>query len=119
MKSRSPGLHTLRALPRAQLLAGQTWERSRAAGMNALNLPGDPGSLLTEHAAAVDTAYLPTGSGMAGVATTPNGTRAYVTKNDGTVSVIDTATNTVIGIGVCGPLRSRRQARRTITPTIR
>ena len=43
--------------PRAQLLAGPAWERSREAGMNALNLPDDPGSLLGEHAAAVDTAY--------------------------------------------------------------
>lgn len=43
--------------PRAQLLAGQAWERSRAAGMNALNLPDDPAALLAEHAASVDTAY--------------------------------------------------------------
>ncbi|WP_429423535.1 Tn3 family transposase [Nocardia sp. GAS34] len=43
--------------PRAQLLAGPAWERSREAGMNALNLPGDPGALLAEHAGAADTAH--------------------------------------------------------------
>ncbi|TGD89058.1 Tn3 family transposase [Mycobacterium sp. TJFP1] len=43
--------------PRAQLLVGQAWDRSREAGMNALNLPGDPAPLLAEHAATMDTAY--------------------------------------------------------------
>jgi hypothetical protein len=43
--------------PRAQLLSGAAWERTREAGMNALNLPPDPATLLSDHAAAVDAAY--------------------------------------------------------------
>ncbi|MFI6368333.1 Tn3 family transposase [Nocardia sp. NPDC050630] len=43
--------------PRAQLLSGSAWERTREAGMNALYLPTDPATLLGEYAAAVDTAY--------------------------------------------------------------
>ncbi|MEV0111340.1 Tn3 family transposase [Nocardia sp. NPDC050799] len=43
--------------PRAHLLAGAVWESARDAGMNALNLPADPTSVLAEHAAQVDTAY--------------------------------------------------------------
>ncbi|WP_327118915.1 Tn3 family transposase [Nocardia sp. NBC_01730] len=43
--------------PRAQLLSGEAWERTREVGMNALNLPSDPAALLGDHAAAVDTAY--------------------------------------------------------------
>ena len=48
------------------------------------------------------------GSGPVGVAVTPDGTRAYITNRySNTVSVIDTATNTVIGrpiaVEVSGP----------------
>lgn len=52
--------------PRAHLLAGDAWERAREAGMNALSLPGDPGSLLTGHAGAVDTAYREVASRLGG-----------------------------------------------------
>ena len=43
--------------PRAHLLSGEAWERTREVGMNALSLPADPGSLLADHAAALDSAY--------------------------------------------------------------
>lgn len=43
--------------PRAGLLSGPAWERTREVGMNALNLPSDPAALLADHAAAVDAAY--------------------------------------------------------------
>lgn len=43
--------------PRAHLLSGEAWERTREVGMNALSLPADPNELLTDHAAALDSAY--------------------------------------------------------------
>lgn len=39
---------------------------------------------------------IPVGSAPTGVAISPDGNRAYVTNNDSSVSVIDTATNTVV-----------------------
>lgn len=43
--------------PRAHLLSGEAWERTREVGMNALSLPADPNELLTDHAATLDSAY--------------------------------------------------------------
>jgi len=43
--------------PRAHLLSGEAWERTREVGMNALSLPADPSELLVDHAAALDSAY--------------------------------------------------------------
>jgi TnpA family transposase len=43
--------------PRAHLLTGDAWESARDAGMNALGLPAEPTQLLTDHAAALETAY--------------------------------------------------------------
>ena len=42
--------------PRAQLLADSDWEAARGTVLNALQLPGDPDSLLAEHARDLDTA---------------------------------------------------------------
>ena len=43
--------------PRAHLLSGEVWEHAREAGMNALDLPAEPGRLLAEHAARLDEMY--------------------------------------------------------------
>ena len=43
--------------PRAHLLSGEAWEQARDAGMNALDLPVEPGPLLAEHATRLDDMY--------------------------------------------------------------
>ena len=43
--------------PRAHLLSSEAWEQARNAGMNALDLPVEPGALLAEHATRLDEMY--------------------------------------------------------------
>jgi len=44
----------------------------------------------------VTTITLPAGSGPEGIAITSSGSRAYVANSNSTVTVIDTATNTIL-----------------------
>ncbi|MEV7026369.1 beta-propeller fold lactonase family protein [Kitasatospora sp. NPDC093558] len=74
------------------------WTAAAAIGAATVALLSQPGTAQAAAPAPVVTATVPVAPYPAGVALTPDGARAYVTsQSSGTVSVLDTASNTVTG----------------------